>query len=58
MAEPMEYLRGFAVTLRKFLKIGESGKTVTLDYRGGKAPEGEVIPPWPAAPAAPPPDEG
>ncbi len=36
MAEPLEYLRGFAVTFRKLFE-----KRVTSDYRGGRADDGE-----------------
>ena len=42
MAEPLDYFRGFAVTFRKWLKIDDSGETLTVDYRGGKAPEGKL----------------
>ena len=42
MAELSDYFRGFAVTFRKWLKTDDSGETVTVDYRGGKAPKGKV----------------
>lgn len=41
MADISDYFRGFAVTFKKaFFKGSDTGKTVTVDYRGGKAPEG------------------
>jgi len=40
MADPMDYLRGFAVTAKKLFKLDDSGRTVTLDYRGGMGKEG------------------
>ena len=36
MAEPMDYLRGFAVTFKKLFE-----DRVTTDYRGGRAKEGK-----------------
>lgn len=32
----MGYLGGFAVTLKKFLKNTDTGRTVTLEYQGGR----------------------
>jgi len=42
MADITDYFRGFAVTFKKLFKSTDTGATLTVDYRGGKAPEGKL----------------